>query len=142
MHTNNYLVIIAILLATCRPSSVVYADVYRCVQDNGHISYQQIRCHWNSKPLPLNHRRSGWTALRSGERALLDSYRKKDAAQKRRQPDVNRDSDKEAKACWTRQIRLKAIKSKLRRGYTLKEGNKLRRQRSEHLSYLRRFCSG
>jgi len=142
MHTYNYHTIIAILLTTCCSISVVYADVYRCVQDNGHISYQQIRCHQNSKPLPLNHRRSGWTALRSGERALLNSYRKKDAAQKRRQPDANRESDKQAKACWTRQTRLNAIKSKLRRGYTLKEGNKLHRQRSDHQSYLRQFCSG
>jgi len=81
-------------------------------------------------------------ALRSGEQALLNSYRKKDAARKRRRPAANPGSGKEAKACWTRKTRLESIKSKLRRGYTLKEGNKLHRQRSEHQSYLRRFCSG
>jgi len=141
MNTYNRCAVTAILVTTCS-TSMVYADVYRCVRDNGHISYQQIRCHQNSKPLSLNHRRSGWTALRSGEQALLKSYREKDAARKRKQPDANPGSGKEAKACWTRKTRLESIKSKLRRGYTLKEGNKLHRQRSEHQSYLRRFCSG
>jgi hypothetical protein len=141
MHTYNYLEISIILLATCFSSSAAYAEVYRCVHDNGHVSYQQIRCHHNSKPLVLNHHRSGWTALRSGERALLDSYRDKDAAQMRKQPDTNPESGKDTKACWTRQTRLEAIKLRLRQGYTVKESNTLRRQRSNHEAYLRRFCS-
>ena len=141
MHSYNYLAITAILLATCFSSSAACAEVYRCVQDDGHVSYQQIRCHQNSKPLALNHHRSGWTALRSGERALLDSYRDKDATQKRKQPFASLEAGKDAKACWTRQTRLEAIKSKLRQGYTLKESKLLRRQRSNHENYLRQFCS-
>ena len=141
MHTYNYLAITTILLSSCCSSSAACAEVYRCVHDDGHVSYQQIRCHQNSKPLALNHHRSGWTALRSGERALLDSYRDKDAAQKRKQPFASPEAGKDAKACWARQTRLEAIKSKLRQGYTLKESKLLRRQRSNHEDYLRQFCS-
>ena len=52
------------------------ADVYRCVSGGGHISYQQIPCSSESKPMQLKDRRSGWSSLRPGERALLNSYRK------------------------------------------------------------------
>jgi len=141
MHTYNCLAITTILVTTCCSSSAACAEVYRCVQEDGHVSYQQIRCHQNSKPMALNHRRSGWTALRSGERALLDSYREKDAAHKRKQPDANPEPGRETKACWTRRTRLEAIKSRLRHGYALKESNKLHRQRGNHEDYLRRFCS-
>ena len=141
MHSYNYLAVATVVVATCCSSPAACAEVYRCVQDNGHVSYQQIRCHQNSKPLALNYHRSGWTALRSGERALLDSYRDKDAAQKRKQPFASPEAGKDAKACWARQTRLEAIKSKLRQGYTLRESKMLRRQRSNHEDYLRQFCS-
>lgn len=141
MHTYNRLAITTILITTCCSSSVACAEVYRCVQEDGHVSYQQIRCHQNSKPMALNHHRSGWTALRSGEWALLDNYREKGASLKRKQPDAIPEPGKETKACWTRRTRLDTIKSKLRHGYTLKESNKLHQQRSNYEDYLSRFCS-
>jgi len=36
---------------------------------------------------------------------------------------------------------LDAVKAKLRRGYNIKEGEKLHQQRSDHEGYLRQYCS-
>ena len=91
--------------------------------------------------MALNHRRSGWMALRSGEQALLDSYRKNDGASKRKTPDSKPEHDKEAKSCWTKRSQLDSVKSRLRQGYTLKESNKLHLQRDHYEDYLRQFCA-
>jgi hypothetical protein len=117
------------------------SDVYRCVQDDGHISYQQIPCHANSEPIKLNHRPSGWTPLRPGERALLDSYRKKDTSQSRKPDGQVKNAASEAKSCWKKRRQLDAVRLKLRRGYKLKEGDQLKRKRDNYADYLRQFCS-
>ena len=141
MHTYNYLAITTILLATGCASSAACAEVYRCVQDNGHVSYQQIRCHQNSKPMAINHSRTGWSGLRTGEQALLGDYRKRDAGRKRKPQADNLKTGGETKACGSRKARLDAVKAKLRRGYNIKEGEKLHQQRSDHEGYLRQYCS-
>lgn len=141
MHSSSYLIVVFILFSTSYSISAVCAEVYRCVRNDGHVSYQQIRCHQNSKPLALNRHRSGWTALRSGEQALLDSYRKNDTASKEKVADAKPEHIKEPKSCLARQSQLDTVKLKLRQGYKLKESNKLHRQRDDHKDYLRRFCA-
>ena len=63
-------------------SSPARADVYRCILDGGHVSYQQFPCGNESKPMEFKDRRSGWSALRPGELDLLNSYRNRDAARR------------------------------------------------------------
>jgi len=117
------------------------ASVYRCVGDDGHVSYQQIRCHSGVKPMILRDTRSGGSSLRSGEKALLKRYRKKDA-ERRRKPRVRPAKRvKESTACWSRRKQLETVRAKLRRGYTLQEGETLHRKRDNHTEYLKLFCS-
>lgn len=140
MHTFTYFVVTAALVAHF-PASAARIKVYRCVQEDDHISYQQIPCHSGDKPMELGGRQSGWSALRPGEQALLNSYRKKDAA-RRRKPSVQRKKTaKESRSCWNRRKQLDAVRSKLRRGYTLQEDEVLHRKRDNHEDYLRKFCS-
>lgn len=91
--------------------------------------------------MALNHHRTGWTALRSGEQALLNSYHKNDVASKRKTPKPRPELDKQVKTCWTRRSQLDTVKSRLRQGYTIKESNKLHRQRDNYEDYLRQFCT-
>lgn len=141
MRSSNHLAIATTLLAACCSVSTLCAEVYRCVKNDGHISYQQIRCHQNSKPMAINHSRTGWSGLRTGEQALLGDYRKRDAVQKQKpQADILK-TDGKTEACWTRKTQLDAVKAKLRRGYNIREGEKLHQQRSDHEGYLRQYCS-
>lgn len=141
MRPSNHLAIVTGLLAACCCISEIRAEVYRCVGDNGHISYQQIRCHQNSKPLAINHSRTGWTGLRGGEKALLSEYQKRVAGHRQQSRSNTSQADSETKACWSRETQLDEVKAKLRRGYNIKEGDRLHQQRSEHEDYLRQFCS-
>jgi hypothetical protein len=141
MYPLNNLSIVITFIAIYCPVSTLHADVYRCVNDNGHISYQQIRCHQNSSPLTIRHGRTGWTGLRSGERALLDNYQKRDSKKKPEPPGNSATANKKSSTCKIRKARLDAVRGKLRRGYNVRESEKLHQQRSDHADYLRQFCS-
>jgi len=117
------------------------ADVYRCVLDSGHVNYQQIPCSNDSKPMQLKDRRSGWSSLRPGEKALLNSYRNKGVARRRKPSGRSQKPATETKGCWNKRKQLEAVRSKLHRGYKLKEGDELHRKRDNYEDYLRQFCS-
>lgn len=141
MHTFTCLVITAAFLAVPFSTSGARPKAYRCVLDDGHISYQQIACHGNAKPMALKNKPSGWSALRPGERALLDSYRAKDAALHRKPSARQKTPAKETSSCWNKRKQLETVSAKFRRGYKLTEGDKLRRKRDNYEDYLREFCS-
>ncbi|TCK17518.1 hypothetical protein DFR30_0750 [Thiogranum longum] len=141
MRIHHFPVFMVILAVVLFPVSTVRADIYRCVQANGHISYQQIRCHSEDRPIALKDRRSGWSPLRPGEQALLKQYRKKDAARRRKPMAERTEPAKESRACWARRKKLEAVRAKLRRGYNLGEGESLHRKRDNHREFLRQFCS-
>jgi len=126
--------IVSILTPTAR------ASVYRCIGEDGHISYQQIRCDSEARPVRLKDRQSGLSALRPGEKALLNHYRKKDAERYRKHRGGGRKSSKDARVCQERKAQLEAVRAKLRRGYTLKEDAALHRKRDDTQAYLRKFC--
>ncbi len=141
MNNLTCLAVTTVILAAPVSSSLARVNVYRCELDNGQTSYQQIPCHGGSEPMRLNNRRSGWSRLRPGERALLDSYREKDAANRRKPAGRAKAPVRTNKFCWDKRTQLEAVRSKLRRGYTLKESNQLRRKRDNYEDYLRQFCS-
>jgi len=140
MRTFTCLAVTAAFLVNPFCVSPACADVYRCVLDGGHISYQQIPCSDESQPMELNDRRSGWSALRPGERRLLNSYRDKDAARRRKPAALPKAQVKDSKACWKKRTQLEAVRAKLHRGYRLKAGAELRRKRNNYEDYLRQFC--
>ena len=129
----------AVFLVVPFSASRAHVDVYRCVLDGGHISYQQIPCHYKDTPMKLQDRRIGWSALRPGERGLLNSYQKEGAALRPKASGPQQNPAKETRSCWTRRKQLEAVRSKLRHGYKLKEGDELRRKRDNYEDYLQQF---
>lgn len=127
------------VLSTLMPTA--RASIYRCTSEDGHISYQQIRCDSEARPMRLKDRQSGLSALRPGEKALLNHYRKKDAARHRKHRGRERKSTKDARMCLDRKKQLEVVRAKLRHGYTLKEDATLHRKRDDAEAYLRKFCS-
>jgi len=118
-----------------------HAGVYRCVSSGGHLSYQQIPCSSGSKPMHLKDRRSGWTTLRPGERALLNSYRNEEATRRRELSARPKRRAEESKPCWKKRKQLEAVRSRLHRGYKLREADELHRKQNNYEDYLRRFCA-
>ena len=141
MHLKNYLSIAMSFIAACSHGSMLLADVYRCVNDAGHISYQQVRCHQYSQPLPVNHRPTGWTGLRSGERALLESYRARDTNSRPLPQKKTAAANDQQENCLAARKQLLEVSVKMRRGYSLKESETLHQKRKDRENYLRRFCS-
>jgi len=142
MHAFGVLAAVAVVCSLYSPASPARTRVYRCVQVDGVVSYQQIPCGDGSRPVEIRTRHSGWTALRPGEKSLLKQYRSKPAGSPHsRQPARREPPGRESKSCWKRRKQLEAVRSRLRRGYTLDESYELRRKRDNYQDYLRQFCS-
>ena len=139
MRTITRLAVTALVLVVPFADSRAHSSVYRCVLDGGQISYQQIPCTLQSKPLEIRDASRGWSALRPGERRLLDSYRDKESG-RRRAPGPSKPAPKASTACWKKRQQLDAVRSRLHRGYKLKEGSDLRRKQRGYEDYLRQFC--
>ncbi len=133
-------VVTFVLIVVVCPVSASRTSVYRCVQADGHVSYQQIRCHFEDSPMVLKDRPSGWSPLRPGEQALLDRYRKRDAERRRKPLAERKKQVKESRTCWTRRKQLEAVRAKLRHGYNLGEGEGLHRKQDDYRDFLRQFC--
>lgn len=117
-----------------------HAAAYRCVLAGGHVSYQQIPCQYGSEPMEFTDQRIGGSSLRPGERKLLNSYLDKDAVRGRKASGAPKEPGPETRSCWRKRRQLQAVRSKLRRGYTLKESDALHRKRDDYEDYLRHFC--
>ncbi|HHJ16117.1 MAG TPA: hypothetical protein ENJ80_05400 [Gammaproteobacteria bacterium] len=141
MRAFTCLAVSAVFLVVPFSAASARANVYRCVSPGGQVSYQQFPCHSDDAPIKLRDPGSGWSPLRPGERALLDSYRKEAAERRRKRPTAQKKVPKESPACWNRRKQLEAVRAKLRRGYTLNESDKLHRKRNNYEDYLRQFCS-
>lgn len=141
MNTFTCFVIYTLILSVLFAASGVRADVYRCVLGDGHVSYQQIPCHSEDTPLHLIDKRSGWSPLRPAEQTLLNNYRKQDAKRHRKTAGTRKASAKETRSCWNKRQQLETVRSKMRRGYKLKESDELHRKRRIYEDYLRQFCS-
>ena len=141
MRAFIFFTVTAVFIVVPFSVSPARADVYRCVLKGGHVSYQQIPCSNESKPMELKDQRSGWSALRPAEQDLLKSYRNKDAARRRKPSGRKKKPATETKACWRKRKQLEAVRSKLHRGYKLKEADALHRKRDNYTDYLWQFCS-
>ncbi|MCG6866246.1 MAG: DUF4124 domain-containing protein [Thiogranum sp.] len=141
MRVLTFSAISSVVLVVFISAPQAQADVYRCVSGGGHVSYQQTPCSSDSKPMHLKDRRSGWSALRPGERALLNSYRNEAAARRRELSARPKRRAEESKSCWKRRKQLEAVRSRLHRGYKLKEADELHRKQNNYEDYLRRFCA-
>lgn len=135
------ILILLAVLAAAFPFCPAQAGIYRCEGDDGHISYQQIRCHSDAEPMRLQRRKSGWSALRPGERALLEQYHRSTAAAERKSPGEVDSTGMRSESCGKKRRQLEQVRTQLRRGYKLGESDRLHRNRDSFVDYLRQFCS-
>ena len=126
------------------PVSSPAAQVYRCVQPDGSISFQQQACKNKGTRIETGEAQAVWANLRSGEQSLYDRYRKRDKAKLKHKQQIARSRKKpetaDDRSCWKKRQQLESVSAKLRRGYKASKGNELRRRRDSYEGYLRRFC--
>jgi hypothetical protein len=120
------------------------AEVYRCSQPDGSISFQQQACPHRGQRIETGEAQSVWAPLRSGEKALYQHYQKRDRqrlAHKRKvRKQAARQSVADERACLAKRQKLESVSAELRRGYKAGRGESLRRRRDNYEEYLRRFC--
>lgn len=131
----------AIILITPCSFSHARTKVYRCELDNGQLGFQQFPCGDKGTAVELKIRKSGWSALRDGEKSMLDGYEKRESSSRRRRDREVKTPVIDASTCQNRRKQLDAIRLKLRRGYKLLESDGLHRKRDKHADFLRQYCS-
>lgn len=142
MSCNNFCFsgFVCLLLA----GSCQGAQVYRCPQPDGSISFQQQACAEGGTRVETGEAQAVWASLRSGERSLVEQYRERDKAILKHKQQISRSRKKPASAdersCWKKRQQLESVSAKLRRGYKASKGNELRRKRDSYEGYLRSFC--
>ena len=111
-------------------------EIYRCVSDNGAISFSDRTCQWSNQqkitvePMPI----VGW------EKVEAVARKKSSRRQKRTKlSGANKLADNTSKCDKTRR-QIEKINSKLRAGYTLKAGERLNERLRELERYRFRNC--
>lgn len=139
IHTHGW-VLPAVLLSSIFATVETRADIYRCTDGNGHVSFQQFRCDAGSKPLSIRTPPVGWTALRPGERRLLDTI-DRSAKPLRPQNPGQLSAKTDVRSCEKQRNQLAALKRRLRRGYPLQESDRLHQQQQTYQRFLARHCA-
>lgn len=129
-------VIVIVLNVLC---GAVSAQVYRCTDGLGAVSYQDTPCGkaqqvvmvGGDKPAPK-------AGLRKAEKAWLRELQKRSRAKPVKRKTANRKS--QDKACWSKRQKLDEVRARLRRGYKASQGEALRRKRRAYEDYLFRYC--
>ena len=131
----------AILFFLANASTLASEQIFRCIQADGSPSFQKTQCVGQGESVVVGSVQGGWTSLRSGEKALLKTYRDRNAKHKRRSRKVAKKTKSiETAACWNKRKRLNAVSAKLRRGYKSSQGEGLRRKRDNYEEYLHKYC--
>jgi len=131
-----FIIIILSLSALTVFRSVHATEVYRCVYANGAVSFSDSPCRQDVQqkitvePMPI----VGW------EKVEQPRYKKSSGRRKRSQQlDSNKLADNTS-ACRKTRSRIEKINSRLRAGYTLKAGERLKENLRELENFRFRSC--
>jgi len=147
VNVKKWILIYALVLLG-HPSLVLSkTKIYRCIDGQGSIVYQQFSCYSASSfsSFYIDSPLTGFSGLRKGEKDLYKLYKKRDAQVIKKNLKARAKVDKTKiindERCWKKRRQLIAINKKLRQGYRPVAGAKLRDSRSNHYDYIKQFCS-
>lgn len=117
-------------------------SIYRCVDADGSVRYQQSRCAEGAgELLLLGPENRGLGGVRPTEEAWLHGREADRSMQPPSRPAASRSKGASTRACWKKRHALEGINRTLRRGYKPAQGESLRHRREDIEDYLARFCS-
>ena len=131
-----------ILICTLLLAGSAGAQVYRCTDSSGEVTFQDVPCSGGSLVMfqPVQAAPQG---IRASERRWL-RQREQQARRKNRAAPQRGASERQARQqqqrCWKKEQQLDKVRARLRRGYKPAQGEKLRRQRRSYEDYLSRYC--
>ena len=121
--------------------------IWRCDGPNGAVEFRATPCPGDGgSPLETRDPAVGWDSSDMPERLrdFRQTYTPPPTRRSSGEAKANRKTQEQAErqrlACWKNEQRLEETQAKLRRGYTAKEADKLRRQRTRYEDYRDRFC--
>lgn len=127
-----------LLTAMAQPSAET--KVYRCTDPDGEITFAQHPCPSSNREreLSIDHPETGWVPPKPGSDSTVSKRRSRPSKRPARATGAEK---KRADQCWKKRRQLDEVNWQLRRGYKAGKGVKLRRKRTAHEDYIRRFCS-
>lgn len=131
---------LVMVLVLCSGESL--AQVYRCTNSLGAVSYQDSPCDTEQQRVMPKLQAPVSSGLRPAEKAWLKQLQRRPKPKPARSTSGSAAGDKkrQEKACWKKQKQLDAVRAKLRRGYKPAQGESLRRKRRTYEEYLFRYC--
>ena len=131
-----------ILIGTLLLAGSAAAQVYRCNDSSGGVTFQDVPCNGGSlvavKPV-----QAAPQGIRASEKRWL-RQREQQARRKSRtavqRGTTQRQARQQEQRCWKKEQQLDKVRARLRRGYKPAQGEKLRRQRRSYEDYLSRYC--
>lgn len=129
---------LAWLLAASGPSQGTDYQLYRCPGADGTSEFRAYPCAGDrGDALQIRDQPVGWEAPppTPSPAEAIRAKRQKAAATSKTQ-----DTKRQEERCWQTEQRLEQVNNKLRRGYTIPQGNRLHDQQAEYEAYLKRFC--
>jgi len=132
-------VIVIVLNALC---GAVSAQVYRCTDGLGAVSYQDTPCGKTQQlvVVPGGDKPAPKVGLRKAEKAWLRELQKRSRVKPKPVKRKTADRKSQDKTCWSKRQRLDEVRARLRRGYKASQGEALRRKRRAYEDYLFRYC--
>jgi hypothetical protein len=125
----------------CAFSSLVSAQVYRCTDNLGAVSFQDAPCDSAQQTvLRQVESQAPATGLRAGEKAWLKRLQKRPKPKRQKSTRSTSSAQRQDRRCWKKRRQLDEVRARLRRGYKPAQGDALRRKRRAYEDYLFRYC--
>ncbi len=116
-------------------------QLYRCVDAEGRSTFQQAVCQSGKQSsVILTDRRIGWVPPKVVKNEAKVDKKKRPKKRADSVAKEVREQRKHDQSCWRAEQNLEQTERKLRRGYKVGMGNRLRAQQARYESYLKEFC--
>jgi hypothetical protein len=118
-------------------------SVFRCDRDDGAIEFSQFPCAdgTSERKITIQDRKTGWVPSITRSRPTKSKPGKaRNRERKAAGPDPSAARMRREERCWDKRQRLEGVNRKLRRGYKVGQGVKLRDRRRSYEAYIRKFC--
>jgi len=129
----------ALLLAA---NNATQTSVYLCTTPQHAVEYSQFPCARGSdeESLIIEDRKIGWTPAPTEQGTGTQAVDTPQKHEKRSPIKADSSRLRREEQCWKKHALLEDVNWRLRRGYTAKQGTKLRRKRQTYEDYIAHYC--
>ncbi len=135
-----------IFLFVYMSSSMAYAGVYRCVDENGEVEFRDRACEKISETedfLPYVYKPTDPNSVLEKKETLQNTQKKKkqEERQKKAAEKLAAKTERRLARCNSTKQKIKEIEAELRRGCKLRRCNTLKKQLAHRKEMQQRYCT-